>query len=174
MLVSCAILLVFRHGLCRAWTPPTATTPARQRQRQRHSLPRTSFDATLFTTQQQRPSISTMVLSCSAVVSRTESAPIQEEDDENNTSIQQQQTQQRRPALPPLAQPAVQLSDEEYLRRLGVQLEKLRLKDLLSPLLSKEVSDSESQEKVDWNDCGPCKAHHIKPVFLLATQCCLR
>jgi len=41
---------------------------------------------------------------------------------------------------PQLARPAVTLSSTEYLERLNAQLEKLRQKDKLSPLISKEVS----------------------------------
>ena len=73
-------------------------------------------------------------LQCSAVVTRPDSF-VQENDPNKKQSSRQPAAQP-----PPLAQPAVQLSEEDYLRRLEVQLEKLRQKDLLSPLLTKEVS----------------------------------
>ena len=162
MLVFCAFLLLLSVGPCRAFIQPTAP-PARPHQ----ALPQNYFDSTTIT---QRPTIggrssihkagtvTTIVLGFSAVASRTETAPIRDEDDDRDdeNSIQ-------RPPQPQLAQPAVQLSEEEYLLRLEAQLEKLRLKDLLSPLLTKEVSLSAEYEsrrrrlvRLSSLHCSPC------------------
>ena len=71
----------------------------------------------------------------SSVADRTEVVVAEEKDDDR----------------PVLASPAVALSGTKYLARLEAELEKLRQKDKLSPLLTKEVSacdDDDDNETV--------------------------
>jgi len=79
----------------------------------------------------------------STVADRTEGTKLEERDDDDDDDNNR----------PQLASPAVKLSEEEYLRRLEAQLEKLRQKDQLSPLLTKEVSAASDRKHamLDWD-----------------------